>query len=82
MTKALSALAVAAFMALALIMLPVFAPEVEAGVPAALAKGDRLPVAGGNCAAQSWPNLAASCLRRADSGLGVRPVRLVTADRR
>ncbi len=44
MIKALSAIAIAAFIAAALTVLPGFAPEVEAGVPVALAKGDRLDI--------------------------------------
>jgi hypothetical protein len=44
MIKALSAVAVAAFIATALTVLPGFAPQVEASVPVALAKGDRLDI--------------------------------------
>ena len=44
MIKALSAIAIAAFVAAALTVLPGFAPQVEASVPAALAKGDRLDI--------------------------------------
>jgi hypothetical protein len=44
MIKALSAIAIAAFIAAALTILPGFAPQVEASVPVALAKGDRLDV--------------------------------------
>ncbi|MBN8968506.1 MAG: hypothetical protein J0G95_08600 [Rhizobiales bacterium] len=80
--KALSALAIAAFIALAITVLPGFAPNVEAGVPVALAKSDRLSVASGICAEASWPNVPAACLR----GTGPQPVstnvRLVTTDRR
>ena len=51
MIKALSAVAVAAFIAAALTVLPGFAPQVEASVPVALAKGDRLDIkqAGRGC---------------------------------
>ena len=42
MIKTLSAIAVAAFIAAALTILPGFAPAVEASVPVALAKADRL----------------------------------------
>lgn len=79
--RALSALAIAAFMALAITVLPGFAPNVEAGVPVALAKADKLPVVGGSCAEQSWPNVSASCLRRADSRPVSSNVRIVTAER-
>jgi hypothetical protein len=83
MIKALSAIAVAAFIAAALTVLPGFAPQVEASVPQALAKGDRLDVhpVGKNCSQQAWPNFEASCLRTLGSKSTVREARLVTADR-
>ncbi|MFH0302774.1 hypothetical protein AAFX91_37550 [Bradyrhizobium sp. 31Argb] len=83
MIKALSAVAVAAFIAAALTVLPGFAPQVEASVPRPLAKADRLdirPVAK-DCSQQTWPNFDASCLRNAGTQNGVREARLVTADR-
>jgi hypothetical protein len=84
MIKALSAVAIAAFIAAALTVLPGFAPNVEASVPQPLAKGDRLDIrTDAACDQQSWPNFAASCLRNADASK--RPIgqaRLVTADRR
>ena len=82
MIKALSAIAIAAFIAAALTVLPGFAPQVEASVPAPLAKADRLDVRSGGCAQQSWPNIEASCLRVSGSKMLVREARLVTADRR
>jgi hypothetical protein len=83
MIKAISAIAVAAFIAAALSILPGFAPQVEASVRQALAKGDRLDVqpAGGNCSQQAWPNFEASCLRVAGSKIMIRQARLVTAER-
>jgi len=83
MIKALSAIAVAAFIAAALSILPGFAPQVEASVPQALAKGDRLDIhlVGRNCSEQAWPNFEASCLRVAGSRILIRQARLVTADR-
>lgn len=83
MIKTMSAIAIAAFIAAALTVLPGFAPTVEAREPVALAKADRLPVAtmNSNCAQQSWPNIEASCLKGASKGL-VREARLVTAERR
>jgi hypothetical protein len=83
MIKALSAIAIAAFVAAALAVLPGFAPQVEASVPQALAKGDRLDIhlAGRNCSEQAWPNFEASCLRVAGSRIMIRQARLVTADR-
>lgn len=83
MIKAISAVAIAAFVAAALTVLPGFAPQVEASVPQALAKGDRLDInqSGRGCSEQSWPNFEASCLRTATGKQSVREVRLVTVDR-
>ena len=84
MIKAFSAISLAACVAAALTVLPGFAPTVEASVPQALAKSDRLdfrPI-GRECSDQAWPRFEASCLRRAGSKTVVREARLVTADRR
>ena len=83
MIKALTAVSIAAFVAAALAVLPGFAPEVEASVPHALAKGDRLDIRpiGNDCAQQNWPNFDASCLRVAGAKSQIRQARLVTADR-
>jgi hypothetical protein len=83
MIKALSAIAIAAFVAAALTLLPGFAPQVEASVPHALAKADRLDIhpVGPNCSQQAWPNFEASCLRAAGTKNTIRQARLVTADR-
>ena len=83
MIKAFSAVAAAAFIAAALTVLPGFAPQVEASVQKALAKGDRLDIrtVGKDCSQQAWPNFEASCLRTAGSKSMVREARLVTADR-
>jgi hypothetical protein len=83
MIKALSAVAVAAFIAAALTVLPGFAPQVEASVPQVLAKGDRLDIhpIGRDCSEQAWPNFEPSCLRTAGTRASVREARLVTADR-
>jgi hypothetical protein len=85
MIKAISAVAVAAFVAVALAVLPGFAPEVEASVPHVLAKGDRLDIQpiGRGCSQQAWPNFETSCLRVAGSTAAapIRQARLVTADR-
>jgi hypothetical protein len=84
MIKAISAVAIAAFVAAALTILPGFAPQVEASVPQALAKADRLDIhpIGRNCSQQAWPNFEASCLRVAGKKTMIREARLVTADRR
>ena len=83
MIKALSAVAVAACISAALTVLPGFAPQVEASVPPALAKSDRLDIrpVGRNCSEQTWPNFDASCLRSASTRKEVGQARLVTADR-
>ena len=83
MIKALSAIAVAACVAAALTVLPGFAPQVEASVPQALAKGDRLDIKsfGRECSENAWPNFEASCLRTVGSKTTVRQARFVTADR-
>ena len=83
MIKALSVIAMAAFVAAALTILPGFAPQVEASIPQALAKGDRLDIrpVGSDCSQQAWPNFEASCLRVAGSKVMIRQARLVTADR-
>ena len=84
MIKAFSAIAVAAFIAAALTVLPGFAPQVEASTPQPLAKGDRLDIhaVGRGCSEQAWPNFEASCLRTAGTKTTVVQARLVTADHR
>ena len=84
MIKALSAIAVAAFIAAALTALPGFAPQVEASTPHVLAKGDCLDVrpVRRDCSEQAWPNFEASCLRAAGTKTIVMQARLVTADHR
>jgi len=83
MIKALSAVAVAAAIAAGLTVLAGFAPQVEASVPQALAKSDRLDIRpiGRDCSEQAWPNFEASCLRTSGTRMDVRQARLVTADR-
>jgi hypothetical protein len=83
MIKALSAIAIASLAAASLAIVPGFAPQVEASVPHALAKSDRLDIhpVGRNCSEQAWPNFEATCLRSAGTKAVVRQARLVTADR-
>jgi hypothetical protein len=83
MIKTLSAIAVAATVATSLTILPGFAPQVEASVPQALAKADRLDVrpVGRDCSQQAWPNFETSCLRAAGSKSTIRQARLVTSNR-
>ena len=83
MIRALSAIAIAIFVAAVLTVLPGFAPQVEASGPQPLAKADRLDVrpVGKNCSQQAWPNFESSCLRTSGAATVVREARLVTADR-
>jgi hypothetical protein len=83
MIKAVLAVAIAAFVAAALTILPGFAPTVEASTPLALAKGDRLDIrpVGRDCSQRAWPNFEASCLRLVGTRTTVREARLVTTER-
>jgi hypothetical protein len=83
MIKSLSALAMLSLLGAAVIAVPGFSPQVEAGETAALAKADRLPVrlVESSCSQQNWPNYAASCLRNGRSGATVNEARLVTTPR-
>jgi hypothetical protein len=82
MFKSFSALAIFTLLGAAVIVLPAFAPKVEAREPAAFAKADRLqvrlPVP--NWATEVWPHVAAGCLRSAQGAVIVE-ARLVTARR-
>jgi hypothetical protein len=83
MVKSLSALAILVLLGGSVIALPGFAPKLEAGEVAALAKGDRVEVraTASNCSTQVWPDFAASCLRKPGSGAKILEARLVTARR-
>jgi hypothetical protein len=83
MVKSLSALAIFFVLGGSVVALPVFAPKMEAGEAAVLAKGDRLAVraAALNCSTQVWPEFDTSCLRNTGSGAKVHEARLVTARR-
>jgi hypothetical protein len=78
MIKALSAIAITAFIAVALLILPGFAPEVEAEGPVALQKSNRLVIVDRGCTRQTWPNFSASCLHGNGATL---EARFVSADR-
>ena len=80
MIKALSAIAISAFIAAAVFVLPGFAPQVEAGAPVALQKGSRLVIhtVDRGCSKQTWPNFSVSCLH--GNGAKLEP-RFVSADR-
>jgi hypothetical protein len=62
MIKSIAAIAISAYVAAALFVLPGFAPPVDAKT--ALAKGDRLPsrIISPECAKQMWPDFSAACL--------------------
>lgn len=82
MIKSLIAFSIFALLGAAVIALPGFAPPVEAGETAALAKEGRLDVRPAfDCSQQTWPNFEAPCLRDGVSGVMVREARLVTARR-
>ena len=80
MIKALSAIAISAFVAAAVSLFPGFAPQLEAGEPVALQKGNRLDthIVDRDCAKQTWPNFSAACLH--GTGTKLEP-RFVSADR-
>jgi hypothetical protein len=80
MIKTLSAIAISAFVAVALFVLPGFAPRVEAEGSVVLKKSDRLAIhtVERGCATQTWPKLSAACL--SGNVAGMEP-RLVSADR-
>jgi hypothetical protein len=83
MVRTHAALLMFALLGASVIALPGFAPKMEAGEVAVLAKGDRLEVraAASNCSTQIWPDFAASCLRKPGSGAKILEARLVTARR-
>lgn len=84
----LPAIAIAAYVAAALAIFPSFTPHADVTRPNAAAKADRLQVVASRadiepaCADQNWPNIDASCLKRAESKAAIGQVRLVTTDRR
>jgi hypothetical protein len=83
MVKSLSALGIFLLLGASVLALPGFAPKVQTGEVAVLAKGDRLEMraAVSNCSTQVWPDFAASCLRNADSGEKILEARLVLVRR-
>jgi hypothetical protein len=76
MIKTLSAIAISALIAAAVSLLPGFAPQLEAGEPLALQKGQRLVIHAidRGCTSETWPNFSASCLRGSDAKLEPRLV--------
>jgi hypothetical protein len=78
MEKTLAAVAIAAFMAAAITVLPGFTPRVEDNQPTVTAKADRLAIAGNDCATQDWPKISTECLHGAGADRSVTNVRFVT----
>jgi len=72
MIKSISAVAISAYVAAALFVLPGFAPPVD--VRTAFPKGDRLisRILVPDCSKQMWPNLTAACLHGKAEILAVR----------
>jgi hypothetical protein len=82
--RILSGIAAVALGAAAVLAIPGFSPEVEAGTPAAVVKSDRLDVrpTGQSCTQQAWPYYEANCLRdRTQPNGQTRVVRIITTDR-
>ena len=79
MIKISHAVALAALLSAGITILPGFMPQVEAGVPVAMAKADRLDIrpVGSACSEQAWPNFEASCLRNAGTKTVVSEARMV-----
>jgi hypothetical protein len=79
--KFLPAVAIAAYVALAVAVLPSFTPQTGTNL---VTKSDRLQVASANpvCAQQNWPNIDPSCLKATRASGSLDQVRLVTTDRR
>jgi hypothetical protein len=69
MMKSLAAFAIFAVLGASVIVLPGFAPKVEATEAVLFAKADRLEVrsAGQNCFEQVWPDFTTTCLRNSGS---------------
>jgi hypothetical protein len=95
MVKSLSALAIFLLLGASVLILPGFAPKVQAGEAAvatgavavapdevpALAKTDRLDARDASCATQVWPDFTTSCLRNPGSGVKILQARVVTGRR-
>jgi hypothetical protein len=84
MGKTIYAVTAAAAIAAVLVMLPSFAPQVQAHGPVLGAKGDRIDArpAGDKCE-HEWPYFEAACLRDPRHPFGqARDVRIIPLDRR
>jgi hypothetical protein len=83
MLKTISAICAAAALAGILFLVPVLTPSVEAHVPEAGAKSDRLALKtyGSECSQHAWPYFEAECLRNAASPTRtLKAVRIITTD--
>jgi hypothetical protein len=82
-SKALSAIAAAAVIAGAITVLTEASGSVSANAPLDNGKTDRLEISASgaaNCAAQTWPNLDAACLKDRRQPLSAaKPVRIITS---
>jgi hypothetical protein len=82
MIKFLSAFAILAVMATAVVAIPGVAPTVLASETVLFAKGDRLDIVSLEpCAQQTWLKLTPSCLHGAPN-MAIGKARLVTTERR
>lgn len=70
--------------AAAVLVMPGFSPEADAGTPPKVVKSDRLdrhPTVR-DCTPQAWPYYEANCLRDRTQAAGqAKPVRVITTDR-
>jgi hypothetical protein len=85
MLKTASAIAAAAIVAAAIAVMPGFATQVDASVPVAAKKADRLDIRpiGTECSQKAWPYFENNCLRNAaNRTVPQKQVRVVSADRR
>ena len=71
MIKSLAPLAIFALVGVSAIGLPMFAPDVTANEPTAVAEASRPAIdpVGRNCSDQVWPDFDKSCLRAGGSGI-------------
>jgi hypothetical protein len=81
MVRSLTALAIFLLLGASVLVLPGFAPKVEAGEVAVLAKADRLDARAASCSAEVWPDFSTSCLRNPGSGVKILDARMVSGRR-
>jgi hypothetical protein len=81
MVRSLTALAIFLLLGASALMLPGFAPKVEAGEVAVLAKADRLDARAASCSSEVWPDFSTSCLRHQGVGVKILDARMVSGRR-